>query len=189
MERIDKHIILSCKRKERKGQKALYALLLPRLKPIANRYLRNNQYVLDVLQESFVKLFKEIDTFDENKGTIQAFASKIVINTSINFNNRIIGIRSVEIDENKWFESKPPIAESDISKEYLLSLLSEMPRSYYEVFNLYVIDGYDHEEISEILNINQSLSRKKLSRARAWIRKSEFLKNIVSLILLFISSM
>jgi len=180
-------IIAGCKNKDQASQKALYSFLLPYLKPIASRYLRNNQFVLDVLQESFVRIFLDIDQYDSNKGDINSWATKIVINKSINYNNRIIGLHTFEIENDEIVEMPNDLSEENHDKESLLKILNKMPRGYFEVFNLYVIDGYDHQEIASILGISAELSRKKLSRARAWLKKGTFMKQIVVIILLFIS--
>lgn len=184
MKKINKDIINACKRKERSAQKAVYQVLLPYLKPIAKRYLRNNQYVLDVLQESFVKIFLDINQFSEKKGTLFSWARKIVINKSINYNNRIIGMHKLDIESLEIADSFDLKDEKSIDKKSLEIILKKMPKGYFEVFNLYIIDGYDHNEISEILDITPVLSRKKLSRAREWFRNSEFVKKSVMLLIL-----
>lgn len=184
MKEINKDIINACKRKDRTAQKAVYQVLLPYLKPIAKRYLRNNQYVQDVLQESFVKIFLDINQFSEDKGNLLSWASKITINKSLNYNNRIIGLNKQNIESLEISETFNLNDEKTIDKKSLNVILQKMPKGYFEVFNLYVIDGYDHLEISEILDITPALSRKKLSRARAWFKNSEFIKKIVMFLFL-----
>ena len=187
MLKIKEEIINGCLQKERSAQKALYQLLLPYLKPIVSRYLRNNQYVLDVLQESFVKIFTNIEEFSAEKGRLESWAAKIAINRSINYNNRIIGINTLEINETQLSESIDLDDENTYDKKALELILQKMPRGYFEVFNLYVIDGYDHNEIGQILDIDPSLSRKKLSRAREWFKKANLVKKIVVLFLLIMT--
>ncbi len=187
MKVIDRSIIDACIRKERNGQKALYSILLPMLKPIVSRYLRNNQYILDVLQESFVQIFRNIDKFEPSKGNISSWASKIVINTSLNYNCRIIGINTYELENANVIAQETKAIEKSMCIKDLKEVLQAMPKSYYHVFNLYIIDGYDHEEIAQILDISTDLSRKKLSRARNWIKNSELMRNIVVVFLLIIN--
>jgi RNA polymerase sigma-70 factor (ECF subfamily) len=135
-----------------------------------------------------VKIFKEIETYDSSKGSIKSWASRIVIHTSLNYNNRIIGINTYEIDSNSIHTFPDEIINNEVDeKEKLKNILSKMPKGYYEVFNLYVIEGFDHEEIAEILEISSQLSRKKLSRARAWLKKGNIISHIVSIILLVIN--
>lgn len=189
MKGIDQSVIDACIRKERRGQKTLYSILLPMLKPIASRYLRNNQYILDVLQESFVRIFRNIDQYEHTKGSLSSWASKIVINTSLNYNSRIIGINTYELENGQAISHEPVAIEKSHSMKDLKQVLQAMPKGYYNVFNLYIIDGYDHEEIAQILNISSDLSRKKLSRARNWIKNSNLMRNIVVVFLLIVNSL
>ncbi len=181
-------IIKACKQKDQRAQREVYRYLLPYLKPVANRYLRNNQFIKDVLQESFVKMFLKFETYNLEQSALITWATKIVIHTSINYNQRIIPIKNhLDIADLNIavYEGKDDVFIQEISKEQLKHVLDHMPNSFSEVFNLHVIDGYDHEEISEILGISTVLSRKKLSRARAWIKSSEVLRKIVVIVCLF----
>lgn len=171
MKDIDINIINSCISGKRDAQKQLYLLLLPYLRAVVNRYLKDTSYSKDVLQESFVKIFRNIDTYDYLKAPIKSWAAKIVIRNSLNYNKRIIGISNEEfvIEKHQTVE----LSKIDqLTDQDILVYFKKMPQQYFEVFNLFVIDGYSHAEISEILNINQSLSRKRLSRARAWVKKT-----------------
>lgn len=181
-------IIKACQQKDQRAQREVYRYLLPYLKPVAYRYLRNNQFIQDVLQESFVKMFLKFDTYNFEQSALITWATRIVIHTSINYNQRVIPINNhLDIADLNIADSdsNDEIFIEEVSREQLKYLLDHMPPSYSEVFNLNVIDGYDHEEISEILDISIELSRKKLSRARAWIKSSEVLKKIVVIICLF----
>ncbi len=169
---IDHKLINGCRRNNREAQKQMYLLLLPYLRAVANRYLRNTSYVKDVLQESFMKIFEKLNEYDSQKASIKNWAARIVINKSINYNNRIIKESTTEIDEKQRPVICFPSVLADQSEQHLLYLLKQMPENYFIVFNLYVIEEYRHEEIAKFLNISESLSRKRLSRARAWIKKT-----------------
>lgn len=169
---IDIKIIKSCMLQNRTAQKQLYLLLMPYLRAVATRYLKDTSFVKDVLQESYVKIFKSIGSFDIKKGSIQSWSARIVINNCYNYNERIIGESHEELDSNEQSIICFPELVKDISNENLLSLLKQMPIGYYEVFNLFIIEGYSHEEISSILEISESLSRKRMSRARTWVKET-----------------
>jgi RNA polymerase sigma-70 factor (ECF subfamily) len=167
---ISSDLIKACISQERKAQKQLYELLLSYLRAVANRYLRDISYSKDVLQESFVKIFKNIGTYNAQLAPCHQWAARIVINTCINYNQRV-SVKSHE--ELTTIHNNIPITSETIrviSDEYLLFLLKQMPNEYFEVFNLFVIDDYSHQEIAEFLNINEALSRKRLSRAKEWLR-------------------
>jgi len=168
---ISDALIKSCISNNRNAQKQLYELLLPYLRAVARRYLRDQSYIKDVLQESFVKVFREINQYDFEKATIKQWAAKITINTCFNYNKRVIGIPKEELVLEMHQTIIKPTVE-DWSREDLLHILKQMPEGYFEVFNLSVIDGYSHEEIAAMLNIKEALSRKRLSRARTWLKKT-----------------
>lgn len=169
---IDINIIKSCVAQNRSAQKQMYLLLLPYLRAISTRYLKDTSYVKDVLQESFVKIFKSIANFDTKKGSLKSWSARIVINTCYNYNERVIGYSHQEFDSDQHNIICFPELVQDISDQKILSLLKQMPIGYYEVFNLYIIEGYSHEEISNILEISEALSRKRMSRARAWVKST-----------------
>ena len=169
---IDKNLIKSCVAQNRSAQRQMYLLLLPYLRAISNRYLKDTSYIKDVLQESFVKIFKNLENFDTKKGSLKSWSARIVINNCYNFNERIIGESFQEFDSAEHNIICFPELVEDISDEKVLSLLKQMPIGYYEVFNLFIIEGYSHEEISNILEISETLSRKRMSRARSWVKKT-----------------
>ncbi len=170
---IDKDLIKLCVAQDRKAQRQLYELLLPYLRAIANRYLRDTSYAKDVLQESFIKIFKHLHTYDFDKAPIKKWAAKITINNSFNYNKRLIGIPKDEFDVDQHETAINPAVMQNWSDEDLLLFLKQMPDGYFEVFNLSVIEGYAHDEIAKLLNISEALSRKRLSRARNWFKKKE----------------
>ncbi len=186
---IDDHLIKSCKSQNKIAQRQLYELLLPYLRAVANRYLRDTSYTKDVLQVSFVKIFKNIDTYDPNKAPLNKWAAKIVVNNCFNYNDRVIGIPKEEFVAIQHESATSPQIMKDLSDEHLLFILKQMPKGYFEVFNLFAIDGYKHEEIATMLGITEALSRKRLSRARSWLKKIFYEKphliaSIISLLMI-----
>ena len=173
---INNDIIQSCIKQERAAQNKVYKILLPYLRAVAYRYLKDTSYVKDVLQESFIKIFRSIDKYDMQKASLKQWATRIVINTSLNYNDRVIGFPKEELKILNTGILSIPKAIQNLSNEHLLYILKQMPDNYFKVFNLHIIDGYSHQEISELLQINQELSRKRLSRARIWLKKT-FHKN------------
>lgn len=175
MQNVDE-LIQACKSQNKMAQKQLYKLLRPYLRAIAFRYLRDTSFVNDTLQETFVKVFLGIDKYDSNKASIKQWAARITINVCINYNRRVIGTPSEELVILAHDTPIVPAAYKEMSDEYFLEILKLMPDNYAEVFNLFVIDEFDHQEIAEILGITVELSRKRLSRARSWLKKT-FSKN------------
>ncbi len=169
---ISNDLIKACMNQERKAQKQLYDLLLPYLRAVADRYLRDSSFCKDALQESFIKIFKSIAQYNPQIAPFHQWAVKIVVNTCFNFNQRIITKTHEELNPIQHDIPIAPETIKDLSDEYLLWILKQMPNDFFEVFNLFVIDEYSHEEIAEILNINEALSRKRLSRAKQWLKEN-----------------
>ncbi len=168
--RLSDKLLELCISQNREAQKQLYELLLPYLRAVANRYLRDSSYTKDVLQESFVKIFRSMSQYDPEKAPFKQWAVRITINNSLNYNKRVIGTPIEELVVSKHQGSVVPAVIEKWSTENMLLLLKQMPRDYFEVFNLSVIDGYSHAEIAELLNISEDLSRKRLSRGKTWLR-------------------
>lgn len=165
---ISKSCIEGCLRGDNSAQRKLYDQLLPYLNALCGRYLNDTSVRQDVLQESFVVIFKKIGLFNPQKGAFHSWASRIAINNCLKQNKN--GGRFFQLQLDKHEESVDPDVMTQLSNEELIRFLKTMPHKYYEVFVLFVIDDFSHEEISEILDIKINLSRKRLARARAWLQ-------------------
>jgi len=168
--KITNSLLNNCINNDSKAQKELYEMLLPYLRAIVQRYLRDNSYSLDVLQETFVKIFRSISNYDSSISPFKNWAAKIAVNSCLNFNARVINKRVEELTPDL---NNIKFKDSDVeiySDEYLLSVLKSMPQQLYNVFNLSVIDGYSHAEIAKIIGISEVNSRTILSRAKKWLR-------------------
>lgn len=169
---IDLDLIELCKQNNRSAQKSLYVKTLPYLRAVIVRYLRNLSYTKDVLQEGYINIFKNINKYDSVKAPFEKWSAKICINVALNYNKRVIRQPHEQIDQ---IGAEHLIVIPDdldtISDEQLIKLLKFMPFDYYKVFNMFIIEEYTHKEIANELGINESLSRKRLSRARDWLQK------------------
>lgn len=147
---------------------------------IGKRYLRNEAELKDVIQETFIHIFKNLRQFDVRKASFKTWSTKIAINNCLKLNAKNNRSNTVELIVDLHEPKIEPDVIDTFTNEELLLWLKKMPFQYFEVFNMYVIDGFSHDEIAKLLNIESSLSRKRLSRARAWVKKrvgieSEFL--------------
>ncbi len=168
---IDYKIINKCKLQNRDAQRRVYDVLLPYLRAICRRYLRDVSFEKDVLQESFLKIFTKIEQYNPELASFKKWATKITINHCLNYNARVIKTPHEEFQDQHEILCLPKVIRQ-MSEDHLLSILKQMPVRQFEVFNLYVIDSYGHEEIARILAISEDVSRKRLSRARQWIKKT-----------------
>jgi len=145
-------------------------MLLPYLNVICQRYLNNQSERSDVLQETFISLFKNLHQFDVNKASFKTWATRIAINYCLKNNERGKRNTTQELIVPLHEPKLNPSVLQKLSNEELLLWMKKMPENYYAVFNLFVADGFNHQEIAELLKISESLSRQRLSRAKAWLK-------------------
>ena len=170
-DKIDLQLISLCLSKDGKAQRRLYDILLPYLNVMCKRYLVNESDVKDVLQDTFINIFKNLNQFDVQKASFKTWTTKVAINNCLKYNAKNNRNSTEELVIDLHESEVTPTVFENISNEEMLVWLKKMPRSYFEVFNMFVIDGFSHDEISKLLNIDSSLSRKRLSRAREWLKK------------------
>jgi RNA polymerase sigma-70 factor (ECF subfamily) len=131
------------------------------------KYSRTYQDAQDTLQDSFIIIFKDIKKF-KHKGSFEGWAKRVTINVALQKFRKKSILKFDKIEENQLTEEEitVDVDEKNISLSFLLSLINELPPKYQLVFNLYVLDGYSHQEISEVLNISIGTSKSNLFRAR-----------------------
>jgi len=125
----------------------------------------------DILQDGFVRLFRSLHQYRQ-EGKFEAWAHRIFVNTAINYYHQQLKF-SREVGLSAVNEDPPVDGEilSALSVQELLALVQRLPVGYRTVFNLYVIDQYQHKEIARLLGISEGTSKSQLSRAKATIRR------------------
>jgi RNA polymerase sigma factor (sigma-70 family) len=135
------------------------------------RFARHEGDAKDIFQEAFLKVYDNLERLKE-PGSLDAWVKSIVVRTAINFYPANLGERE-DIHE-KGYDPKGDDVESIIgalAAEQLLVYINRMPDGYRKVFNLYVIDGYKHREIAEMLGISESTSKTQLRDAKTFLKK------------------
>lgn len=157
-------LIHSCKINNTKAQSELYKLFSSKLFSICLKYSRNYAEAEDNLQDSFVTIFNKIEQY-KNKGSFEGWLKRITINTALQC-YRTQGV--FDIVNEDLIKDEPVIIEddNDISIDYLLQIIQELPDRYRLVFNLYVMDGFSHQDVAEMLKITTGTSKSNLARAR-----------------------
>jgi len=161
-------LIKKCKNRDIKSQSEIYHLFAGKLFALCLKYSKTREEAEDNLQEAFLTIFKKIDQF-KSKGSFEGWMKRIVINTALQTYRQKNILNLVE--ENYPEEVEIEINEEDISLEFLLKIIQELPERYRMVFNLYVLDGYSHREISSLLGIAEGTSKSNLSRARLILKE------------------
>lgn len=159
-------IIQGCKEGNRKCQDALVQKFAPGLLALCLRYTSDKELARDALQECFINAFRFIDKY-EGKGSFEGWLKRIAVTSSITLNKKYNKIYFDEVkEEAKWEYAVIPEIYGEISKNEIIVLLKELPESLYLVFNMYVVEGYQHHEIADVLGITESTSRSALCKAR-----------------------
>ncbi len=161
-------LLIACKKNDSKAQEQLYRQLSPKLFAVCLKYSRNYAEAQDNLQEGFLLIFKNIVKFD-GRGSFEGWAKRVVINNVLQ-QYRKNGFLEI-VTENIPDEADVIVETDAISLEYLLQIIQELPDRYRLVFNLFVIDGYNHKEISELLSIAIGSSKSNLARARLLLKE------------------
>ncbi len=157
-------LITKCKVYDTKAQSELYKLFSSKLFSICLKYSRNYAEAEDNLQDAFVTIFKKIDQF-KHKGSFEGWLKRITVNTALQ-RYRSQGVFDIVNDQNIEEQIVEINDDEDISIDYLLQIIQELPDRYRLVFNLYVLDGYSHKDIASMLKITDGTSKSNLARAR-----------------------
>lgn len=171
-------IVKGCKANDRKAQNALYSLLADKLMNICYRYSSDISESKDVLQNTFIKIFTKMDQFDEAKGELKSWCARIAVNEALMNKRRRAKYLFVDDTEMQVVHdsSAEPTVYQNLGREELMETIDTLPEGYRIIFNLSVVEGYNHKEIAELLNISEGTSRSQLQRARKAIQK-ELKKN------------
>ncbi len=167
---IEPKIIKGCVKGSLKYQEILYRQFYAYGMSITLRYTKNREEATEVLNDSFLKVFENIKKFDTGK-SFKSWFRQITVNTSIDYYRKTKRmIQTDDIESYGKYLYNPEQIE-DLEVEDLLKLLNYIPEHYSIVFNLYEIEGFDHNEIAEKLKISDSTSRANLSRAKKMLRE------------------
>ncbi|WP_317195497.1 RNA polymerase sigma factor [Rufibacter psychrotolerans] len=163
-------LLRGCLRNDREAQRKLYQRFYGYAMSVCVRYSADVEEAREVLNDGFMKVFTRLAQYDPNK-PFKGWIRRIMINTALdNYRHNLKHYHAADLD------TSPPVAAtadvvSDLNYEYLMGLIQQLSPAYRTVFNLYVIDGYTHEEIAGMLGISPGTSKSNLSKARANLRE------------------
>lgn len=159
--------IAGCKAGKRVCQDALVREYAPILMAICVRYTKDRTMAQDALQETFINVFKYLKSYNAS-GSFDGWIKRIAVNCSLTFIKKLRAAHyTEEINDQLHEQAQVPDIYSKLSRADVLNLLEELPQSMYTIFNLIIIEGYNHRDVSKLLNISERTSRATLSRARA----------------------
>ena len=171
------HIITGCRRCNGRDQRALYERYYGYCLKIVFRYIYRYDKAVDVVNDGFVKVFRNFSKFEHKEAEsvemmLMGWMRTIMVNTAIDQlrkNNFIPEIG--DLAENIWVEDRSRTADQSLRYKELVKEIKKLPPSYRTVFNMYVIDGFTHQEIADQLGISVGTSKSNLSKARVILQR------------------
>lgn len=162
----EEELIKQCLKNDNRALEQLYQQYTPKMFGVCLRYAKNQMEAEDILQEGFIKVYRNLHRF-QNKGSFEGWMRRTFVNTAINHykknlrHAREMDIENVEIENNKATKIL-----DKISTDELMALIQRLQEGYRMVFNLNVIEGYTHKMIGQMLGISENTSKSQLLRAK-----------------------
>lgn len=170
-------LISECQKNQPKAQEQLYRLFEKKFFGLSLKYSANYADAQDNLQEGFLIIFRKINQYS-GKGSFEGWAKRILINNAL---QKYKGVRFMEVVNDNIPDVDVEIDEDEISLDYLMQIIQELPDQYRIVFSLYVLDDYSHQEISEMLSISTGTTKSNLHRARLLLKEKIEKKTVTNL--------
>lgn len=164
-------LVDGCLANKRKAQEALYRHFYGYAMSVALRYSRDEMDAADIMSLAFVKIFKSIRTFDSSKGSLHAWIKRIIVNEGLDhIKSRSRFSENVELETAEEPTIDNAVLEQMGADEIML-LVKKLPPATHAVFVMYAVEGYNHREIAEKMNISEGTSKWHLSEARKTLQK------------------
>ncbi len=160
-------LITDCIKGRRQAQGMLYNQYARTLFSVSLKYSRNYAEAEDNLQDAFITIFSKINQYG-NKGSFEGWLKRIVINTALQ-RYRKQDVFEI-VNESQVEEVEVEMDTAQVPLKFLLGIIQQLPDRYRLVFNLYVLDGYSHKEIAEMVKISEGTSKSNLARARSILK-------------------
>lgn len=166
----ESQLINDCIKGKRQAQRTLYEQFAPKMYAIAMRYAKTTLEADDILQESFINVFKHIENFARDC-PIEFWIRRIVINQALKTGRSKYDKAFKEEVSDINYNSEENIILDQFDLEELLQIIRRLPDGFQQIFNLYAIEGYKHKEIAELLGISVGTSKSQYARARAQLQE------------------
>ena len=171
MKQYNEEFIRKCRKGNRNMQRVLFEELYAPMFRISMRYVGNVADAEDCMMKGFMKVFQKLESFRyEGEQSLFAWIRKIMVNESLMFIRQKHNFL-ISIEEQPGEAMLPAEIMQRYDAEELNSLILQLPTGYRTVFNLNVVEGYDHKEIAKMLGITESTSRTQLAKAKTKLRK------------------
>lgn len=170
----EEDLINRCLSNEARAQEDFYKRFAPKMYGVCMRFAKNQMEADDILQEGFIKVFTNLISF-RSEGSLEGWVRKTIVNTAINlYKKNLKHQKDTDIEQAEVVQNFEQSSLDKISVQELMDIIRDLPTGYRVVFNLNVIEGYSHKEISQLLEISENTSKSQLSRARQALQKKLF---------------
>lgn len=166
----EEHLISSVLNNERWAQKTLYEQYFGTLMPVCMRYADSDEEAEDILHDSFIKIFNSIDKYKPGS-SLKNWMMRIVVNTAIDNVRKKNRAKIINLESIYNLQSEEPNVLQSINAADLIAAIQKLSYNYRLVFNMFVVEGYSHKEISDLLGISESTSRSNLVKARKRLKE------------------
>jgi RNA polymerase sigma factor (sigma-70 family) len=161
----------ACLRGDRLAQKQLFECFRGKMFVLCLRYANSREDAEDILQEGFVKVFRDLPQYS-GAGNFEGWMRKVFVNTALQHlqKQKRIPVMS-ELDGQDFPDDAEPFVHDEPPAKQMIQILQKLPTGFRTIFNLHILEGYSHPEIAEILGISVGTSKSQLLRAKAHFRK------------------
>lgn len=165
----EQELIDGCRKNDRSMQKALYERYSRKMTVVCLRYSKTTAEAEDILQEGFVKVFQGLKNFRQ-ESKLETWITRIMVNTALNQQRKKLYLfPMIDVEELNLPEEEVSI--SSIHFTQLLEMIQSLPQGCQIVFNLFAIEGYNHKEIADLLQISEGTSKSQYARARSLLQQ------------------
>ncbi len=167
-----KRLIDACKKGDRQAQRQLYDTYKGKMFVLCQRYANSREEAEDILQEGFIKVFRCLDQY-RGEGPLGAWVRKIILNGALQYvrkqNNKYVSLEEEKIEY--YLHQKIEYSSTNSREKELIKILQQLPPGFRTVLNLYVLEGFTHQQIANELNISVGTSKSQLNRAKAYFKR------------------
>jgi RNA polymerase sigma factor (sigma-70 family) len=162
----EKELVKRCLKNDSVAQEQFYRTFARKMYGICLRFARVNGEADDILQEGFIKIFRNLGNF-RFKGSLEGWVRRIIVNAAIDYVKKyVMDNQEIDLNNVEQYDVVEDEITAQLSAEDILKLIQELPDSKRMIFNLFAYEGYSHKEIAELLNISVMTSKSQLSKAK-----------------------
>lgn len=163
-------LIQGCIKQDRLAQKRFYERYYGKMMTVCLRYAPDKNTATEILNNGFIKIFNSLEAFSKKGGNTEGWMYRIMVNTAIDYLRSEMRHQHSELDGAVYAEVREDVL-AQLEAAQLLDMVQKLTPAYRAVFNLYVVEGYNHIEIGEMLGISEGTSKSNLAKARVKLQQ------------------